>query len=74
MDDKILEVLLTSMMRLWSFISMVRIFQRKAPLLLSVRVAIYGVLPNVARFFIQEQGCSAIARLCMCILAFTNGY
>ena len=33
-----------------------------------------GVLPNVARFFIQEQGCSAIARLCMCILAFTNGY
>ena len=35
-----LRALLTSMMRLWNFISMVRMFQRRRFLLLSVRVAV----------------------------------
>ena len=35
-----LRVLQTSMMRLWNFISMVRIFQKKSFLLQSVRVAV----------------------------------
>ena len=65
--DKLLRVQQTSMMRLWNFISMVRIFQKRSSSLLLQGLLRYGVLPNV-----RSQCSSVTTDMPSCILSHND--